>query len=625
MRRACWSAAMALAGPLLAGAALVPPASAEPSLDLRHFRPPADPSGGLVLEPTTALVPGRVAVGVSTSLAERPVVLEANGEGVAIPIRHQLSLDTTAALGLGRSLTIWTRLPTVLAQRGDDLSALLPDTTPLPTAALGDVVGGVKLELWSSPSAGGIGLAAIGELTAPTGNERSFVGEGAPTATLRALAGLERPRWAVRGAMGPRLRAETSSYLGTEFGHELDWALGAVWRDGSERPGRWEGHVELHGALALAPELLGDRRSPALAAFSARRRLAALSLLAGLEAPLTRALGVPRVRAVMGLAWSGREPLARRPGTAAAADGCAGGGDCGSPDDDGDGVPDSEDACRLEPEDRDGYQDEDGCPDLDDDDDGLPDLEDACPRAPGTAADRGCPALDSDGDDIADDRDWCPASAEDRDGFQDEDGCPDLDDDGDGVPDLEDSCPRDPGTQHSGSIPVGCPSPDRDGDTFDDVIDSCPDSPEDFDGHEDDDGCPDSAASDERRPPLATLATVTDTTFVRWQRPPRFTDRDGTLVIEPASFPAVRALAQLLVADPSRSARVTVRPTATSAAAAARAGAAANLLVATLRELSHRDTAAAAAQREPLVLDAGTPPGGVSVAIERLSGSEGAP
>ena len=51
---------------------------------------------------------------------------------------------------------------------------------------------------------------------------------------------------------------------------------------------------------------------------------------------------------------------------------------------------------------------------------------------------------DADLDGLLDDVDACPAEPEDADGFNDEDGCPDLDDDADGVEDAIDLCPREP-------------------------------------------------------------------------------------------------------------------------------------------------------------------------------------
>ena len=120
----------------------------------------------------------------------------------------------------------------------------------------------------------------------------------------------------------------------------------------------------------------------------------------------------------------------------------------GSGDRDRDGVPNDRDQCPDEPEDRDGYNDNDGCPDLDNDNDGVLDADDACPtRAEdrdGYQDDDGCPDPDNDGDGIYDNRDQCPDEAEDVDGWEDQDGCPDLDNDQDGVPDDRDQCPRTP-------------------------------------------------------------------------------------------------------------------------------------------------------------------------------------
>jgi len=60
-------------------------------------------------------------------------------------------------------------------------------------------------------------------------------------------------------------------------------------------------------------------------------------------------------------------------------------------DNDGDGITDSQDKCPNEPEDRDGFQDEDGCPDLDNDGDTVADTSDECPNEAGNPNNRGCP------------------------------------------------------------------------------------------------------------------------------------------------------------------------------------------------------------------------------------------
>jgi len=89
------------------------------------------------------------------------------------------------------------------------------------------------------------------------------------------------------------------------------------------------------------------------------------------------------------------------------------------------------------------------------DKDGVPDADDECPDVPGPAENKGCPLLkDTDGDGIPDNLDRCPLSPEDKDGFQDEDGCPDPDNDNDGITDVMDACPNDPGPIENRGCPV---------------------------------------------------------------------------------------------------------------------------------------------------------------------------
>ncbi len=167
-------------------------------------------------------------------------------------------------------------------------------------------------------------------------------------------------------------------------------------------------------------------------------------------------------------------------------------------DKDGDGYKDDVDKCPEQPEDFDGYKDEDGCPDPDNDNDGILDVDDRCPNEPedrdGDHDDDGCPEGsdgDRDGDGILDSRDKCPDVPEDRDGFQDTDGCPDPDNDQDGIPDKKDQCPNDPEDKDGFQDEDGCPDPDNDGDGIPDIKDKCPNEPETFNGFEDEDGCPD--------------------------------------------------------------------------------------------------------------------------------------
>jgi outer membrane protein OmpA-like peptidoglycan-associated protein len=130
------------------------------------------------------------------------------------------------------------------------------------------------------------------------------------------------------------------------------------------------------------------------------------------------------------------------------------------PDTDGDGFRDDVDSCPEEPEDVDGFEDEDGCPDLDNDQDGIVDAQDECPDKAedmdGWEDEDGCPETndDTDGDGILDKDDKCPDEPEDFDGFEDKDGCPELDNDQDGIVDAEDECPNQKGVAQKNGCPL---------------------------------------------------------------------------------------------------------------------------------------------------------------------------
>jgi outer membrane protein OmpA-like peptidoglycan-associated protein len=103
---------------------------------------------------------------------------------------------------------------------------------------------------------------------------------------------------------------------------------------------------------------------------------------------------------------------------------------------------------------------------------------------------------DRDGDGLRNGPDVCPDDAEDRDGYRDNDGCPDLDNDDDGIADADDACPDEPGTVGANGCPESLAAADSDGDGIVPPADRCPTEPEDFDGVDDEDGCPDESDSD---------------------------------------------------------------------------------------------------------------------------------
>ena len=213
-------------------------------------------------------------------------------------------------------------------------------------------------------------------------------------------------------------------------------------------------------------------------------------------------------------------------------------------DRDGDGLKDDVDKCPDDPEDFDGFEDEDGCPDPDNDRDGILDEDDKCRDIPedkdGFQDEDGCPEGDKndrDGDGILDNVDKCPDDPEDFDQFQDEDGCPDPDNDQDGILVVDDLCPNDPEDKDGFEDEDGCPDLDNDKDRILDKDDKCPNEPETYNGTDDEDGCPDRG----RVVVTDTAIEILDMVYFEFNK----------AIIKPQSYPILDAVAATLQGNPS--------------------------------------------------------------------------
>lgn len=602
-----WASLLPLAGGWLLYSALA--AAEVPALNLRRLDLPTDEAGGLFTEPAKAPGPFNWNAAVVASYANRLVVLQdATGAEVAVPVQHQLSLDYLFGIGLGDRIALGLLLPSVVYQNGDDIDDRVSGASTLPTGALGDATVSAKAILLPAGSLGGFALGAVARVTLPTGDPTSYVSESSATGELRVLSELSLVALSLRATLGAKVRGEETVYVDQAFGHELPWGAALVVRPqalGWDDKGRWMWSVETHGAVALTPSFATAAASPATIGAVARYSPSEFSILAGVEAPLGSAVGVPLVRGVLGLGWAPRFYDADQDGIEDAKDECAelaedrdgfqDSDGCPDFDNDDDGVGDDTDKCAAEKEDADGFEDEDGCLDPDDDHDGIPDVKDACPREAGPDnADpklRGCPPRDRDMDGVYDPEDKCPKRAEDRDGFEDADGCPDADNDGDKLKDADDACPNEPGIAREDAKLSGCPSPDKDGDTFDDAVDKCPDSAETFDGFEDGDGCPD---ADEKKPRAALARLDEKASAIVVQTPLVFEKAPSSLELSEKSKATLRAVAALLLSKPELSLFVGVRAQGAKPAAEQEALSRASVIVLSLRALTHRDDVAEA-------------------------------
>lgn len=254
-----------------------------------------------------------------------------------------------------------------------------------------------------------------------------------------------------RSALGALVREEAFQQTSNVFfSHELRMGVGMsvpIWADSDPRT-----HLDLLAQLQAGTAFRDffGRASSTSEAIGGLRLLHASGLVVGLAAGpgITRGFGSPDLRGVLQLGWATPEEL----------------------------VTPTVDPCADTPEDPDGFEDEDGCLDPDNDLDGILDTEDQCPMEPETRNEwqdtDGCPdeIPDTDGDGLLDPNDRCPTEPEDVDQFEDDNGCPDPDNDGDGVVDAADRCPVVPGVVEN----RGCPDTDGDEDTVVDRRDNCP-------------------------------------------------------------------------------------------------------------------------------------------------------
>ncbi len=422
-------------------------------------------------------------------------------------------MQITGAYGISDKLQVGFNLPVIFTLQGNGLdpSTGMPDASGLQVTGLGDAYFEGKALLWRKNKlrfGGALGF------TIPTsyGSDGSqFIGDNLPTLRPKLDLQYDLGRVSLGANLGAVFRKEREIYA-TEVGQQLMWGAAAA--------------VHVTDRLSLIAEAFGRTgdgnfkglltpdldTSPLIVTGGLRlHATSSVSVVVGGGGGVVKGLGSPNAEFFISLGFAPDVGDTDGDGIPNSRDKCPlvpedkdGFQDedgCSDDDNDGDGNPDSTDKCPNQAEDIDGFEDEDGCPDLDNDKDGIPDLEDKCPNDPEDGLPPfphdGCPAnkRDSDGDGITDDKDKCPLEEEDMDGFEDGDGCPDLDNDGDGIPDAIDKCPLCPEDKDGFQDEDGCPDFDNYHDGIPDSLDKCPNQPETVNGVQDEDGCPDTGGA----------------------------------------------------------------------------------------------------------------------------------
>ncbi len=375
-------------------------------------------------------------------------IINQNNARISGLVDHRFDLEFGASISIFGRFSIGLGLPATLVQVGgvtDATGVLLS----LARASVGDLrftlKGGVLTEEEQH-----VGLALLFNLSAPSGDERSFNGDRSVTFS---------PELALSKQLGPfrlgfnfgYLWRQPSQILDLTIGQELFARLGAGFAFDTLTGVPVEIIAEIFGRTSATAPFQNVGTSPAEWLVGARYTAFKLfSITAGIGRGIVAGYGSPNVRAFLALAVI---PIHEK--------------DPPPPlkDSDADGLFDHEDKCPFEPEDKDGFEDADGCPELDNDKDGIVDPDDKCPLVPedrdGFEDDDGCPEDDNDKDGILDRVDACPLVAEDKDGFEDQDGCPELDNDKDGLLDAVDKCPNEPEVVNGVDDEDGCPDKGR--------------------------------------------------------------------------------------------------------------------------------------------------------------------
>ncbi len=441
-----------LSAPVAAQAQALPEVQL-PKLQLQRFRPAPGPADFINVYGSPVPKHLEWDFGAYLDFADDPLNIATAGIGGSAldrsTVDEQLTLSLIANIGLGDQFEVGLLWPITLFQTSDELQPILLNdpsfsTSNLQRTALNDprITGKWRIVELAEH---GYGLALVSALYLPLANQNALTSDGGVGAELLMAADAFLYKGVRGGAnAGFRYRPSRRELRGNVIGNEIIWGLAASIPMFMEK---LDALVELDGAVSVATRpdnqsccREGEVYVGTRAALRYRVR-PEWSLTGGVGAGATEGIGAPDYRVFLGLTghW-------------------VTGGDWGY-DFDNDGIYGSRDLCPDEPEDFDGFEDDDGCPDPDNDGDGVVDALDKCPNTPPGVAvkDDGCPDDDLDGDGIPNDLDKCPEDPEDFDGFEDGDGCPDPDNDGDGIPDSVDLCPNEPETFNGFEDEDGCP------------------------------------------------------------------------------------------------------------------------------------------------------------------------
>jgi len=404
------AAVLTLAALVVGGAAPAVAQDTRPAIELHSLRANGDSLGLFGVESAEVLGLLKPSFGFHLSYAKDPLLLHIE-ENPIYPqdkydynlVETMLTMDLQGAVGFGVA-DVAVALPIHLARMGE--GAL--DFEELTGGGIGDLRLTPKVTIFN-PGRRMYGLAVALPLTFPLAYASSAVGDPSVRIEPTVVGEFRYGPLQTMLNIGPRLRTKemAQNELDIAVQHEFVFRYGLGVKPIPQ--------LQVIGEIMASSGGEGSGVNPA--EWFAGARIwpgKGMRIDLGAGRGFNDGYGVPDFRFMAGLTFAKEQdyaPLDHK-------------------DSDGDGVTDNIDACRKEPEDKDGWEDDDGCPDKDNDRDGFLDKEDKCPDEAenfnANEDDDGCPDddPDQDGDGLADKEDPCPSDAEIINGVDDFDGCP---------------------------------------------------------------------------------------------------------------------------------------------------------------------------------------------------------
>lgn len=351
-------------------AAFIAPAAHAQQLGAQRFQPTESEDGILGVRGADYRRPFHPFIALWGHYALDPLVVVDGDDEIELA-EHVLSADLVGSMALGKGFEVGFSLPVTLFATGDEDAAAQLAVKAANGPALGDVGLrlGYRVELTYRDS-----LAFHVPVLLPTAADDNSLALGwGVQPTLAYTHGFRHADLTFNASYRYREDVQVGDYDG---GQELGLRVGT--RIGLDAT--WD--TALLASVGVDSSLnnfLGAAETPVEPRLGIEHWFGRHIRVSGfMGTGLSRGVGAPDLRVGASIGYGQKLARPRREG-----------------DRDSDGILDHEDACPEDPEDYDGFEDDDGCPDEDNDRDGIADEDDACPLEPetrdGIADDDGCP------------------------------------------------------------------------------------------------------------------------------------------------------------------------------------------------------------------------------------------